>query len=105
MATVFLAQVFDVQLGIPGLILIVVTVVAASIGAPAAPGVGIVILSGVLASVGIPASGVALLMGVDRLLDMARTSVNVTGDLTASLVLDRWVGNQQENTPQPGSKS
>ena len=91
-AAVFLAQVFDVPLGPASMALIVLTVVAASIGAPAAPGVGIVILSGVLASVGIPASGVALLIGVDRLLDMARTSVNVTGDLTASLVLDRWIG-------------
>lgn len=91
-AAMFLAQVFDVELGLPSMALIVLTVVAASIGAPAAPGVGIVILSGVLASVGIPPSGVALLMGVDRLLDMARTSVNVTGDLTASLVLDRWIG-------------
>ena len=94
-AAVFLAQVFDVQLGPPAMVLIVITVVAASIGAPAAPGVGIVILSGVLASVGIPPSGVALLMGVDRLLDMARTSVNVTGDLTASLVLDRWVARSE----------
>lgn len=91
-AAVFLAQVFDVPLGPGSMALVVVTVVAASIGAPAAPGVGIVILSGVLASVGIPPSGVAMLIGIDRLLDMARTSVNVTGDLTASLVLDRWIG-------------
>lgn len=90
-ATVFLAQAYGIELGIGGLALIVVTAVAASIGAPAAPGVGIVILSGILASAGIPASGVALLLGVDRLLDMARTSVNVTGDLVACVVLDRWL--------------
>lgn len=95
-ATVFLAQAYGVELGIGGLILIVVTAVAASIGAPAAPGVGIVILSGILSTAGIPASGIALLLGVDRLLDMARTSVNVTGDLVACVVLDRWLAPQGE---------
>lgn len=101
-AAVFLAQVFDVPLGPGSMALVVVTVVAASIGAPAAPGVGIVILSGVLASVGIPPSGVAMLIGIDRLLDMARTSVNVTGDLTASLVLDRWIGGTAESSEARG---
>lgn len=96
-ATVFLAQAYGVELGLGGLVLIVVTAVAASIGAPAAPGVGIVILSGILSSAGIPASGVALLLGVDRLLDMARTSVNVTGDLVACTVLDRWLGSPIES--------
>ena len=91
-AAVFLAQVYGVELGLGGMLVVVVTIVAASIGAPAAPGVGIVVLSGILAGVGIPASGVALLMGVDRILDMARTVANVTGDLTASVVLDRWLG-------------
>ncbi|MGH1340246.1 MAG: dicarboxylate/amino acid:cation symporter [Nannocystales bacterium] len=97
-ATVFLAQAYGVDLGVGGLVLIVVTAVAASIGAPAAPGVGIVILSGILSSAGIPASGVALLLGVDRLLDMARTSVNVTGDLVACVVLDRWLATPDEAT-------
>ncbi|MBV1857483.1 MAG: dicarboxylate/amino acid:cation symporter [Nannocystaceae bacterium] len=100
-ATVFLAQAYGIELGIGGLVLIIATAVAASIGAPAAPGVGIVILSGILASAGIPASGVALLLGVDRLLDMARTSVNVTGDLVACVVLDRWLAPPTEAaTPQ-----
>jgi len=99
-ATVFLAQAYGVDLGLGGLILIVVTAVAASIGAPAAPGVGIVILSGILSSAGIPASGIALLLGVDRLLDMARTSVNVTGDLVACVVLDRWLA-----TPETAAES
>ncbi len=91
-ATVFLAQVFNVDLGLPALLLIMVTTVGASIGSPATPGVGIVILAMVLNAVGIPASGVALIVGVDRILDMSRTAVNVTGDLTACLVMDRWVG-------------
>ncbi|MGH0029264.1 MAG: dicarboxylate/amino acid:cation symporter [Myxococcota bacterium] len=91
-ATVFLAQVFDVPLGVPGLLFVVVTAVAASVGSPATPGMGIVILAMVLEGAGIPVAGVALLMGVDRLLDMCRTAVNVTGDLTACVVLDRWSG-------------
>ncbi|MBD3388410.1 MAG: cation:dicarboxylase symporter family transporter [Candidatus Altiarchaeales archaeon] len=88
-AAVFLAQVFDVQLGISQILLIIATVVGSSIGSPATPGMGIVILSIVLTSVGIPAVGVALILGVDRILDMARTSVNVTGDLTACLVMEK----------------
>ncbi len=91
-AAVFLAQVFDINLSVASLLLIVVMTVGASIGSPATPGVGIVILSTVLVSVGIPASGIALIIGVDRILDMSRTAINVTGDLTACLVMDRWVG-------------
>ncbi len=94
-ATVFLAQVFNIELGLPALLLILVTTVGASIGSPATPGVGIVILAMVLDSVGIPASGIALIIGVDRILDMSRTAVNVTGDLTACLVMDRWVGGEK----------
>ncbi len=87
-ATVFMAQVFGVDLAPTALLLVVVTAVAASIGSPATPGVGIVILASVAQSVGIPASGVVLLIGVDRILDMSRTVVNVTGDLAACLVLE-----------------
>ncbi|MAG78576.1 hypothetical protein CL616_04395 [archaeon] len=82
-ATIFLAQVFGVELSIFSLLLIVAITVGASIGAPSAPGIGIVILTTVLASVGIPIEGIALILGADRLLDMSRTSVNVSGDLTA----------------------
>lgn len=91
-ATVFLAQAFGVDLTPAELGLVVVTSVAASIGSPAAPGVGIMILAMILGSVGIPAAGIALIVGVDRLLDMSRTSVNVTSDLVASTVLDRLAG-------------
>ncbi len=91
-ATIFLAQVYGVDIGIGGLALVVVTAVGASIGSPATPGVGIVILAMVLSSVGIPPSGVALLMGVDRILDMSRTALNVTGDLVAAKVMNQMVG-------------
>ncbi|MCX9014594.1 MAG: dicarboxylate/amino acid:cation symporter [Candidatus Methanoperedens sp.] len=91
-ATVFLAQVFGIDLNLGELLLIIVTVVGASIGTPATPGIGIVILAMVLSSVGIPTSGIALIIGVDRILDMSRTAINVTGDLVACKVMDRWVG-------------
>ncbi|WP_394357558.1 dicarboxylate/amino acid:cation symporter [Methanohalophilus levihalophilus] len=94
-AAVFLAQVFGVDLGIGELAIIMITVVGASIGTPATPGVGIVILAMILNSVGIPASGIALIIGVDRILDMSRTSVNVTGDIVACTVVDRWVGGEK----------
>ena len=82
-ATVFLAQVFSVDLGLSGYLFIVTMAVAASIGSPATPGAGIIILSMVLEGVGIPAAGIALILGVDRILDMCRTSVNVLGDVVS----------------------
>jgi Na+/H+-dicarboxylate symporter len=90
-ATLFLAQVFGVDIGLFGLAAVVVTAVGASVGAPGTPGVGIVLLAMILESAGVPAAGIALLLGVDRLLDMARTALNVTGDLTACVVMDRLV--------------
>ena len=86
-AVMFLAQLSNVTLGVADLALIVVTLVAASIGAPGTPGVSIVILSTVVAGFGIPPAGLVLVLGVDRLLDMARTVVNVTGDLAACVIL------------------
>lgn len=90
-AAIFLAQVFGVEIGTGGLVLIVLTAVGASIGSPATPGVGIVILSSILVTVGVPPAGVALIMGVDRILDMSRTALNVTGDLVACVLMDKWV--------------
>ncbi|WP_406661775.1 dicarboxylate/amino acid:cation symporter [Methanolobus sp. ZRKC3] len=94
-AAVFLAQVFGVDLGFGELLLIMVTVVGASIGTPSTPGVGIVILALILNSVGIPTAGIALIIGVDRILDMSRTAVNVTGDLVTCIVMDKWVGSKK----------
>jgi len=90
-AALFIAQIYQVELSTPGFIMLVVTVVGASIGSPSTPGVGIIILAGILHSLGIPASGVAILLGVDRILDMCRTAINVTGDLVACVVMDRWL--------------
>jgi Na+/H+-dicarboxylate symporter len=106
-ATVFLAQVFNVDLGAWALLFVVVTAVAASIGSPATPGTGIVILAMVLEGVGIPVSGIALLLGVDRILDMSRTAANVAGDLTACVVLNRWTSVVSEviEGPRPDLRS
>lgn len=98
-AAIFLAQVFGINVGVGGMLLIIVTAVGASIGSPGTPGIGIVILSLVLDSVGIPVAGIALIMGVDRLLDMSRTMVNVCGDMVATKVLERWIGES------PGSEA
>jgi len=91
-AALFLAQIYGIEIGLGGMSVIVLTAVGASIGASATPGVGIAILSMVLDSVGIPAAGIALIIGVDRILDMSRTAINVSGDLVAAKLMDRWVG-------------
>ena len=90
-AVFFLAQLFSIDLGFTTILLISLTALAASIGAPSAPGTGIVILSTILIAAGIPPVAVVLLLGVDRILDMTRTMVNVTGDLTACLFFDNKI--------------
>lgn len=90
-AVFFLAQLFDIDMGITTILIVTLTAVAASIGAPSAPGTGIVILSTILIAAGIPPVGVILLLGVDRILDMTRTMINVTGDLTACLFFDKRI--------------
>ena len=88
-AAMFLAQVFGVQLGLNEMLLIILVAVGATIGSPSTPGVGIIILAMVLQSVGVPAAGIALIMGVDRILDMSRTAVNSAGDLVACVLMER----------------
>jgi Na+/H+-dicarboxylate symporter len=90
--TLFIAQAYGLEMSILNLIVIVITIVAASIGTPAIPGGGVVILASVLSSSGIPAEGIIIIIGVERLLGMFRTAVNVTGDLTACVVFDRFYG-------------
>jgi Na+/H+-dicarboxylate symporter len=92
-ATLFLTQVYGIEVGIGMLLALAATAIGASIGTPATPGVGVIILSVVLSSVGVPLEGIALLVGVDRILELFRTATNVTGDLVASVVIDRFVSN------------
>ena len=95
-ATIFLAQVFGVDISPAGMAVLVVVAVGASIGSPGTPGVGIVILSMILNSVGIPPAGIALIIGVDRILDMSRTAINVTGDLLTCVLMDHWLSDRKE---------
>ncbi len=90
-AAVFLTQVFNISLSPAGLVVLTVTTVGASIGTPSAPGVGIVVLATILSGIGVPTTGIALIIGVDRILDMCRTSVNVTGDLVGCVVANRFI--------------
>jgi proton glutamate symport protein len=86
-AAVFIGQMWGLQLDISQQLTIVLTATLASIGTAAVPGVGIVMLVIVLQAVGLPLEGIAVILGVDRILDMCRTSVNVTGDcMVATLV-------------------
>jgi Na+/H+-dicarboxylate symporter len=88
-ATVFIAQVFGVDLEFGDYLLVILTATLASIGTAAVPGVGLITLAMVLEQAGLPVQGIALIIGVDRLLDMVRTAVNITGDATAAVVVGK----------------
>lgn len=88
-ATVFIAQVYGVDLSIGDFVTVILTATLASIGTAAVPGVGLITLALVLEQAGLPVEGIALIIGVDRLLDMVRTAVNVTGDATVSVVVGK----------------
>ncbi|MGE6554463.1 dicarboxylate/amino acid:cation symporter [Exiguobacterium artemiae] len=86
-ATVFIAQVYDINLSPAQLATVVLTAVLASVGTAGVPGVGLVMLTMVLQSVNLPVEGIALIIGVDRLLDMMRTAVNITGDAACAVIV------------------
>lgn len=87
--TLFVAQAFGIDLGMPEYITIVLTATLASIGTAGVPGAGLIMLTLVLTTVGLPVEGVALIAGIDRILDMARTTVNISGDIAASVLIAR----------------
>ena len=86
-ATVFIAQFYGIILTPDQFLMVIVTATLASIGTAAVPGVGLVMLTMVLGQVGLPVEGIGLIIGVDRLLDMLRTAVNVTGDGTVATIV------------------
>ena len=86
-ATVFIANVYGIDLSLADYLMVVLTATLASIGTAAVPGVGLVMLTMVLSQVGLPVEGIALIIGVDRLLDMMRTACNVTGDCVISCII------------------
>lgn len=88
-ATIFIAQALGIELTLVQILTIILMTTLSSIGTPAIPGGSYVILAMVLTSVGIPAESLALIIGIDRPLDMLRTSVNVTGDVTVAAIIDK----------------
>ena len=86
-AAVFIAQSLGMSIGIEGQLTIVLTAVLASVGTAAVPGAGIIMLVIILQAVGVPSAGIALILGVDRILDMLRTATNVTGDATVATIV------------------
>ncbi|TWI59736.1 dicarboxylate/amino acid:cation symporter [Halalkalibacter nanhaiisediminis] len=99
-ATIFIAQVFGVDLTMGDLVMVVITATLASIGTAGVPGVGMIMLAMVLQSVGLPVEGIALVLAVDRILDMLRTAVNITGDAAAAVIIDR---SEQKRLEKAGS--
>jgi len=86
-AAVFIAQSLGMGLGLGAQLTIVLTAVLASIGTAAVPGVGIIMLVIILEAIGVPSAGIALILGVDRILDMLRTATNITGDAAVAVVV------------------
>jgi Na+/H+-dicarboxylate symporter len=91
-ATVFIANVYGIPLGVSDYLMVVMTATLASIGTAAVPGVGLIMLTMVLNQVGLPVEGIALIIGVDRILDMMRTACNVTGDSAVSCIIAKSEG-------------
>lgn len=86
-AVVFISQAFNIPLSLPDLGTVVITATLASIGTAGVPSVGLITLAMVLNSVGLPTAGIALIMGIDRILDMLRTAVNITGDAVCTTII------------------
>ena len=86
-ATVFIANAYNIDLSTLDYLMVILTATLASVGTAGVPGVGLIMLAMVLSQVGLPTEGIALILGVDRILDMLRTVVNVTGDSTVSTIV------------------
>ena len=85
----FVAQIYGVDLSVGQYVTIIFTGTLASIGTAGVPGAGLIMLTMILTAVGLPLEGAALIAGIDRILDMPRTTVNITGDATVSLIVDK----------------
>ena len=97
-AVVFIAQAYGIPLTPGAIATVIATATIASIGTAGVPSVGLVTLSMVLTSVGLPTEGIALIMGIDRILDMLRTAVNITGDAVCTTIVAKQQGSFNENT-------
>ena len=87
---IFIAEIFGIDLTIAQQVTIILTATLASIGTAGVPGAGMIMLAMVLESVGLPLEGIALVAGIDRILDMGRTTVNITGDAACTMCVDAW---------------
>ena len=96
-ASLFVAQVYGIEMTIPMMLTIVLTATLASIGTAGVPGAGAIMLTLVLQSVGLPLEGIGLIMGIDRLVDMARTAINVTGDAVCTTIIAKSEGGLNED--------
>ncbi|MEZ8462948.1 dicarboxylate/amino acid:cation symporter [Vibrio splendidus] len=106
-ATAFIAQAYNIDLTMGDYLMVILTATLASVGTAGVPGVGLVMLAMVLNQVGLPLEGIALIMGVDRLLDMIRTAVNITGDSAVTIIVAKSEGSLDEsrfNDPAAGEK-
>lgn len=99
-ATVFIANIFNVDLGIGGYLTVILMSVLASVGTAGVPGVGLIMLSMVFVQVDLPVEGIGLILGVDRLMDMIRTAVNVSGDAVVSSIVAKSEGKMDINVYQ-----
>jgi Na+/H+-dicarboxylate symporter len=97
-ATVFISQAYNIDLTMVDYLMVILTATLASIGTAGVPGVGLIMLAMVLEQVGLPVEGIALIIGVDRLLDMTRTAVNVCGDAMVSCVVAKSEGELNSET-------
>ena len=88
----FIAQAYGIDLSMAQYITIILTATLASIGTAGVPGAGLIMLSLVLTSVGLPLEGVAIIAGIDRILDMARTTLNITGDSAVAVLIAKSEG-------------
>ncbi|WP_131926502.1 dicarboxylate/amino acid:cation symporter [Hazenella coriacea] len=99
-AAVFIAQLYGIPLDLQAQLIIILTATLASVGTAAVPGVGLITLAMVLNAVGLPVEGIAIVMGVDRLLDMSRTATNITGDLCVAAVVAKGEEKRERKTEQ-----
>ncbi|MGF7057536.1 dicarboxylate/amino acid:cation symporter [Brassicibacter mesophilus] len=95
-ATVFVAQLYGVPLSIQAILTVILTATIASIGTAGVPGVGLIMLSMVFQAIGLPIEGIALIIGIDRILDMTRTAVNITGDAICTAIVSKAEGEFDE---------
>jgi Na+/H+-dicarboxylate symporter len=97
-ATVFIAQAYGIDLTLGNLLTVIFTATLASIGTAGVPSAGLIMLSIVLIQLGLPVDAIAIIWGIDRLLDMLRTSVNITGDAMVTLIVGKWEGRLDVDT-------